>query len=430
MRASLLFVVLLLSCQSRSSGGGASSDASIEDARPHDAAPEAAPAPRTYDINHVLGTGQSLAVGTVGMPPLTRTQPFSNLMFAGGVMPEDKELGSFVPLVEGDLVPGYVMRVETHSSGFANLVTQLSGGTHTLLVSQHGIGGEAYTALKKNGTRAAYAVGLAQATAGRDVAASLGKTYAVRAVLNVHGETDHMIANQNYARDLVEWQSDYERDVRAITNQSDPIPMFESQISSWTRYGQATSVIPAQQLAAHVLAPGKVVLVGAKYHLPYAGDGIHLTNEGYRHMGEDYAKAYRRVILDGQPWEPVRPKSVTREGATITISFYVPAPPLVFDKELVTDPGHLGFEYGDDAGAAAPVISTVALVRDDTVAVTLSAEPTASNRRIRYAWTAKPGAASGRTTGARGNLRDSDATPSRAGYRLYNWCVHFEHPVP
>ena len=145
-------------------------------------------------------------------------------------------------------------------------------------------------------------------------------------------------------------------------------------------------------------------------------------------MGEDYAKAYRRVILEGQPWEPVRPKSVTREGATITISFYVPSPPLAFDKELVTDPGHLGFEYVDDGGAASPVVSSVALVRDDTVAVTLSAEPTAPNRRIRYAWTGKPGAASGRTTGPRGNLRDSDTTPSRAGYRLHGDVHEFIGP--
>jgi len=28
------------------------------------------------------------------------------------------------------------------------------------------------------------------------------------------------------------------------------------------------------------------------------------------------------------------------------------------------------------------------------------------------------------------NLRDSDATPSRHGYPLFNWAVHFDEPVP
>ena len=39
------------------------------------------------------------------------------------------------------------------------------------------------------------------------------------------------------------------------------------------------------------------------------------------------------------------------------------------------------------------------------------------------------GAAGGPVTGARGNLRDSDATKSRHDYPLYNWCVHFDEPV-
>ena len=33
-------------------------------------------------------------------------------------------------------------------------------------------------------------------------------------------------------------------------------------------------------------------------------------------------------------------------------------------------------------------------------------------------------------TGARGNLHDSDKTPSRYGNDLFNWCVHFDEAVP
>ena len=36
------------------------------------------------DINHVLGTGQSLSVGAVGSPALSTMQPFDNRMFATG----------------------------------------------------------------------------------------------------------------------------------------------------------------------------------------------------------------------------------------------------------------------------------------------------------------------------------------------------------
>jgi hypothetical protein len=31
--------------------------------------------------------------------------------------------------------------------------------------------------------------------------------------------------------------------------------------------------------------------------------------------------------------------------------------------------------------------------------------------------------------GPRGNLRDSDTSPSQYGYELFNWAVHFDVPV-
>ena len=385
------------------------------------------------DINHVLGTGQSLSIGTLGTPVLSLAQPYANTTFVTGPLSGGTGLTSFIPLVEKDL--------ETHSSSFANEVTMLArdvvlvgqpaGRTsHDLLVSQHGIGGQPYSALKKGGTTACYATGMAQLKAGHDLAVAAGKSYVVRAVTNVHGETDHQILNPAYAANLVEWQNDYETDVKAVTGQAEHVPMLESQISSWTRFNNSTtSQIPGAQLAAHVDSAGKVVLVGAKYHLPYVADGVHLTNEGYRHMGEDYAKVYRRVILEGKPWEPVRPQTVTRAGAVVTVKMYVPATPLVLDTTLVTDPGKFGFEWADD-GPATPTVASVALAGPDTVVVTLSAAPTGANPRLRYAYTGIAGAVAGPTTGPRGNLRDSDATPSRGSYPLYNWCVHFEVPAP
>jgi hypothetical protein len=116
-------------------------------------------------------------------------------------------------------------------------------------------------------------------------------------------------------------------------------------------------------------------------------------------------------------------------GATITVAFYVPEPPLVLDTTLVSDPGAYGFEYIDDSGAP-PAIAAVALASDETLAITLQSVPSGSNQRLRYAFTGIPGALAGATTGPRGNLRDSDATVSHHGYPLYNWCVHFDKPIP
>jgi hypothetical protein len=340
------------------------------------------------------------------------------------------------PLVEGTPVNATNSAVETLSSALANLITKMAreellvekpaGKTsHDVFLSIHGVGGTAYVGLKK-GTQP-FTIGIAQVTAAKGLAQALGKSYVVRAVTNVHGESDHIAQNANYEADLAAWQADYETDVKAITGQTEPIPMFHTQMSSWTKFGQATSPIPAMQTAASVKSGGKLVLVGPKYHLPYVADGVHLTNEGYRQMGEDYAKAYRRVVLEGRPWEPLRPLAVTRAGAVITVKLAVPVPPLVLDKALVTDPGNYGFVYVD--GGPTPAITNVAVAGPDTVTITLASAPTAANGRLQYAFSAAPNASAGATTGPRGNLRDSDATASRHGYKLYNWCIHFDEVV-
>jgi hypothetical protein len=354
-------------------------------------------------------------------------------MFNTGVMAGDEGLERFEPLVEGDNIPGSKAIVETMSSGFANLVAELAridgGDDHDLLLSVHASGAKSYVQLKK-GTRP-YARGMAQVVAARDLAKSLGKSYVVRAVANVHGESDHAEKSTRYHADLVQWQADYENDIKALTGQTEPVPMFQSQISSWTKMmrGTETSAIPGAQLAAHLGSNGKIILVGPKYHLQYSKDGVHLTSEGYRHMGEDYAKAYRRVVLEGKRWEPLRPISTTREDAVITVKFVVPEPPLVLDTNLVSDPGSYGFEYSDSS-ASSPTVTKVEVTASDTVVITLSSAPTGDDRHLRYAFTGVRGARSGPQTGARGNLRDSDATRSRSGHRLYNWCVHFDEPVP
>lgn len=391
---------------------------------PEGPAPDGTPVGCTHDcgaIDHVLAAGQSLALGSAGAPVLSTSQPFANVMLDTGLTSDGTDAKTFVPLRE--------IALETMSTSFASLVTEgiraPATARHDLLVTVHAVPGQPYVELKKG--RPAYTNALRQVEAGSRIAKAFGKAYDVRAVTVVHGESDHVENNASYAANLIEWQLDYEADVRARTGRDALLPMFHTQMSSWTMQNSTTSTIPIQQLRAHVEAPGRVILVGPKYHLPYA-DGIHLTNDGYRHMGEDYAKAYRRVVVEGKTWEPVRPKAVARTDRVITVAFMVMSPPLVLDTTLVSDPGNYGFEYADDVGSAS--IERVDVVAPDTVNVTLTAIPTGASKRLRYAFTGVRGALAGPTTGPRGNLRDSDSTKSRSGYPLYDWCVHFDEPVP
>jgi hypothetical protein len=198
---------------------------------------------------------------------------------------------------------------------------------------------------------------------------------------------------------------------------------------SWSGDTRTTSRIPTDQLDAHVRAPGKVVIVAPEYMLDYDSSGIHFTSPSGRRLGEYFAKAYTKIVVEGQTWEPVRPRAVTRAGNVITVSYHVPVPPLALDTTQVTNPGNYGFEYTDGSGAP-PAITGVQVTAPDTVQITLAAPPTGPNKRVRYAYTSRPNTTPGRSTGIRGCLRDSDATPSLYGNALQNWGVTFDMALP
>ncbi len=382
-----------------------------------------------FDQNYILSTGQSLAIGWAATA-VTKTQPYQNKMFETGVC---GAAGTrFVPLIES-------VR-ETHHSSMANLITKLAEDevfateppprdTHEVFATCSGAIGVNYLGLKKGS--ALYKNLFDQLQAALALSSAGNKSTVVRILSNVHGENDDQQGNLNYAQNLLEWQQDVEKDVRALNGQLHPVPMLHSQINYWTSmfFNRATSVVVTQQLAASVANPRKIVLVGPKYIFPHStSDGTHLQLSGYQHMGEYYGRVYRHIILEGGTWEPLRPLATSRSGAEIRVRFHVPVPPLVLDTTLVTNPGSYGFEYHDDSAAPATILGVV-LEDEDTVRITLSKTPTGANKLIRYAYTGIKGANGGPLTGARGNLRDSDDSISRFSWKLHNWCVHFSEPV-
>jgi hypothetical protein len=366
---------------------------------------------------------------------------------------------ALVPLVQGDVYFDYA--VETPGNGLADEISNLATSRfllpkHDVLVSIHGRSGTSYWCLRKGGCNykpntvlVAYDQGMKEVTSAKALAAAAGKTYVVRAVVTIHGEADHAgyvsgtpefpnagtdgtpNAVKDYADALIEWQKDYEAGIKAITAQAQSVPLFVMGLSGWN--DSKTSKIPGMQIDAHERAPGKVVLVGPGYPLSFASDCIHYDSAGERRAGEYVAKVYAQTILAGQPWEPVRPKTVGRVGSAITVKMFVPVPPLVLDTVKVTDPGANGFEFLDDSGAT-PAITSVAITAPDTVTITLAATPTGGQRRLTYAQNQTPATCIGpgivRAGGARGNVRDSDATPSKYGYDLSNWAVPFDVAVP
>lgn len=389
-------------------------------------------------LHQILSTGQSLSVGAAGDPALTTVQPYNNKML-------DVLNRKLVPLVE----PSNTLQLmggETIGSAMANRLSQINGSDFETVVTNHGFGGYSYNQLKK-GSSPYNDVGMVQLKAVNQIAAELGRKHEVIGVTVIHGENDNSdisrywddwqqkgyLKQEDVYKDyLIEWQRDYENDVRAVTGQEGIVPMFTDQMSSG-----APSISALGQLAASEENPGRIILVGPKYFLNYS-DIYHLDNYSYRLLGEYYGKVVDLVFNKKQQWKPLSPESIIRNGRVIDVKFYLPigATNIEFDTDLVDASENMGFRYNSSNIKIS--IKKVEIVGNDTVRITLNALPSRTDKeKLSYAFynendtlgNPNPGAHS--QGSARGNLRDNDQSVSAydPSVKLYNWAVQFSKPI-
>ncbi|HYF36183.1 MAG TPA: phosphate ABC transporter substrate-binding protein [Prosthecobacter sp.] len=172
-------------------------------------------------------------------------------------------------------------------------------------------------------------------------------------------------AGQDWYRDrLMAYRKKWSADLTAITQQRGEIPMFTYQT-----LGPAGE---AQLMAAD--ADHHLYLAGPHYAVASAlnsrttqgryGAAIHLSADGERWFGEQVAKVIRRVLVEAEDWQPLRPRKAWIEdsGSSVIIEFTVPRPPLILDdKFLPLQQSPLaegfstlaGFRLHDGAGAVA-----------------------------------------------------------------------------
>lgn len=392
----------------------------------HAASPNPETGPRlSWDWSGIIGTGQSLAVGEKGMPVISTSQTYGNLKLSTGrlpwpVDPNDPGL-ALVPLVEpvGRRAPSYPsswpenISGETPHTAMANQITALvrAGGAGRDFVSIHGeVGenGQGMVFLKKNAVPKgvngrSYGGAMVETRAITRLAKTAGKTYGVGAIIVTHGEND--AGNRNYENELYQLWSDYNTDLRAITGQQQKILMIVSQQDSCNDRSPSTLA----QWKIGVDHPADIVCSGPKYQYPYAGDGVHLTAEGYRQLGEKYGQIYFERLIRGKDWQPLQPTGVERKGAVITIRYHVPTPPLVWETAFQAPHQSIpewkqgkGFEVNAADGTKVSIAS--AEISGDTVLITCASDP-GPNARVGYAMMAGPMPSSGAPQSARPNAR-------------------------
>jgi hypothetical protein len=404
-----------------------------------------------WDWSGVIGTGQSLAVGEQGRPVLSRSQPGHNLKLSTihlpwPIDPNDTNL-TLVPLVEpiGRYSTNYPsswpdnIAGETPHSAMANqisaLVRSASGRDFIGVHSEVGENGQCMIYLKKNAEHVgvngrAYEAAMIETKAITRLARAAGKTYGVGAITVTHGECD--AGNQNYENDLYQLWSDYNTDIPAITGQKQKVQMIVSQQNSCNDYSASTLA----QWKAGVDHPADIVCSGPKYQYPSA-EGVHLTANGYRQLGEKYGQIYYERVILGKDWRPLEPTVVEHKSTIITVHFHVPVPPLVWNTDF-SEPHQSITEWKNGKGleviAASGekvAITSVAIV-GDAVVITCASDP-GPGARVGYAMTGEKErmAAPFKGTHRWGLLRDSDPfVGAVTGLAQPNYCVAFELPAP
>jgi hypothetical protein len=443
-RALVALPVLLLACGDEEPGApaDAASDVAALDAATDtatdatDASDAAVPRTPPFDWVGVIGTGQSLSIGaTAGN--ISTTQPFANLKLVDeGPNPKypitddaGAPIWKTVPLIEpirtssAGTGPGYSdgqypndIAGETPHSGMANTLsatwkTRGDVGDYVTAHTVVGWSGHCLVDIDKAGGKRAYPASLHETSLWKGFAAAAGKTYGVGGILLTHGECD--AGNTSYGAGLLQLWKDYDADLRAITAQKSSPVLFVSQQSTIASGPNGS----AQQVwRAGVDHPGQIVCIGPKYAYQYSSDLLHLPAAGYQRLGEKHAEVFDLVVNQKLPWKPLGPKSVTRTGATITVAFDVPNPPLVWDAHMA--PPHQsgtyamwakgrGFEVV--AGNTNLAIANVTIAGSDVV-ITLANDPGSQKVTVRYALSQDgTGFQGGTALGMRGLLRDSDA---------------------
>ncbi|HDT0786510.1 TPA: hypothetical protein QIC19_003068 [Klebsiella aerogenes] len=364
--------------------------------------------------------GQSLSIYSQGTPGLS-TETVNTLRFNTGVLTYNKTPTSLVSLE--DPTSSQYMQSQVHD--FQTKVNDASGSEFLLAAS--GLGGTPFSGLEP-GT-AVYTQFINTIQKAKSLADARGLQYGMLWFNFQHGETD---ASQGtgytyYRQKSKEMQEITNAHVKSISGLNHDVVMFTYQMATHGRYDGTTYPsyeIPLAQLDEAISNP-LIQLTTPMYIFDYA-DGLHLTNDGYRHRDLFFSKAQKFYYENKKPWKPLYPTAVTRvANSSVLLDLHVPVGNVQFSTSRVTPAtdGMQGFELWAEntAGTLTRLaIASVTIIGKSRIKVVpVSPFNTSDKIYLAYAFTPEnrgadsgggiyPNWPAGYTAGCRGNVCDSD----------------------
>ena len=300
-----------------------------------------------YNIEMIGTYGQSLAVGGDASNSLTDFQ--NTVTFIGGsslynrnfTTQEDKNAffgENFIFLENNNANEQYPPATASVTS-ILNLIKTENNITiealnYSLMPLTGGVSGASITSMNKGTT--AYQNYLECILKAKEFSNKEGKTFAVRAINWVQGESDKNKTKTLYYKLLSELFIDFNKDIKAITNQEEDVKFITYQTSP--RLGVNLNGVISHQLniqKAQVQVANdfdNVFLSGAMYQFSYS-DAYHPIDRAV--VGLQQGIANKRLIHDEKNWVTFQPIShkIISDGSKyyIHLKFDVPVAPLRFD---------------------------------------------------------------------------------------------------
>jgi hypothetical protein len=378
----------------------------------------------TLQLVHILHMGQSLADGEDAFPVVTVAPTrHGNFQFKRGVHtwriqqphycvdPEARPDDDFelVPIVGGEIA---TVTGETIASGLADSLA-LSIGEQSaphFLVSYSDTGNKRLRDLDKRHDDTTdprsvdptpggfYRTSIDDVRRAKAQADTNHWTYKVSAVTWMQGEKNNDLRLDDwdvpldrtsfllaYAQDLIVLKNDLNADILQITRQSRRIPLFTYQTLDAIS-GQAQLLASDMDPEIYVVSPTYYMFSAINSVNPFSGgwgNFLHLTGDSERWLGAQFAKVIKRVVIDGQPWQPLRPLAAwsSSDRKTIFVRYHVPIPPIVIDTSFMPAAAAAGLFI-----PGGPAVASVAVYSSDTIALSLESPlPSTGTFTVEYA---------------------------------------------
>jgi hypothetical protein len=374
-------------------------------------------------LAHIIHMGQSLGSGDDAFPVVTVADTvYGNLQFARGVhtwrrqltmyceQPELRPMDDFkFTAITGGDTPSRTG--ETIASGLTDtLRASLSKSVNTrFLFSFSGMGSKRLHDLDRDHDATTdprsldpspggfYKTSIDDVKRAQAQAAVHGWTYGVAAITWMQGEKnndmrlddwsaplDRAAFLARWANDLITLKNEWNADVQRITKQSSRIPLFSYQ--TWGSVtGQAQLLASDLDSEIYVVSPTYYMYSALNSANPFNGqwgNWIHLNGDSERWLGAQFAKVIRRVLVDREPWKPLRPVKawVSADRAKIYVRYHVPRPPIVIDNNFM--PAAPGAGLNIPGG---PVITRVEVSAPDSLTLHLASALPVGNYTVEYA---------------------------------------------